>query len=386
MATNNRKSVVVLGTGYAGASAAKNLDKASGVDVTVVSPTESFALHKIGALRAAVKGGSWVERALIPTDKLVGYGTLVRGKAKSVNAAAKTVTLEDGTELKFDALVIATGSRNVSPGDLPKSATTKEAAAKYFAEMKSALTSTKNVVIVGSGAVAIELASEIREFGQTGAKITLVTRAKQILTDGIKYRPSGIKTLEKDLKGLNVDIIYEDEVVSHTLDGKDLGEVSPLVKTPEGVTLKSGKKIASDLLVYAVGSKLNTEFLPADWLDKGTGEVIVDGKTLQVVGHSNIFAVGDIAKAGTAKRGYFAGEDGKVVAKNVVQVLAGKAPTNKIQRMDMIAVNLGSKGGRVLLPFMTLGPWMTANMKSKKLFAEKFWGDIATGAKVPPIS
>ena len=57
MSGDNRKKVVILGGGYAGASVAKALDKT--VDVTLVSPIEGYAFHKIGGLRAAIKGGKW---------------------------------------------------------------------------------------------------------------------------------------------------------------------------------------------------------------------------------------------------------------------------------------------------------------------------------------
>lgn len=56
---NNKKKVLILGAGYAGTSVAKSLDKVPGIDVTVVAPNEGYMVHKIGALRAAVKGGSW---------------------------------------------------------------------------------------------------------------------------------------------------------------------------------------------------------------------------------------------------------------------------------------------------------------------------------------
>jgi hypothetical protein len=59
MTTNQRRQVVILGVGYAGSSAAKALDKANGIDVTVVAPEEGYVLHKIAGLRAAVKGDEW---------------------------------------------------------------------------------------------------------------------------------------------------------------------------------------------------------------------------------------------------------------------------------------------------------------------------------------
>jgi len=322
------------------------------------------------------------ERSLIPIEKVLTNGTVAQTTAKSINYQAKKVVLENGKELSYDALVIATGSRNFSPGDAPRSVTSKEGLVAYFSDIRAAISKTKNVVIVGSGAVGIELAGEIREYGQKGAKITIVSRSKQILNDGMKYRESGIAAILKDLAKLEINLINGDEVASHPLPA-NLAEASPIVQTPEGVTLKSGKKIPCDLLIFATGSVLNTEFLPTEWLDNSTKEVVVDQKTLLVQGQANVFAVGDIAKLPSAKRGYFASEDAKVVAKNVIQVLKGAKPSNKIQRMNMIVLTLGSKGGRVLLPFTTLGPKIASMAKSKDLFVKMFWGQIAPGMTPP---
>jgi NADH dehydrogenase FAD-containing subunit len=54
-----RKHVVVLGSGYAGSTAAAKLDRTVGIDVTLVSPNDGFVIHKIAALRAVTKGGNW---------------------------------------------------------------------------------------------------------------------------------------------------------------------------------------------------------------------------------------------------------------------------------------------------------------------------------------
>jgi NADH dehydrogenase FAD-containing subunit len=54
-----RKQVVILGAGYAGVTAAAKLDQANRVDVTLISPTEGYLLHKIAGLRAVTKGGNW---------------------------------------------------------------------------------------------------------------------------------------------------------------------------------------------------------------------------------------------------------------------------------------------------------------------------------------
>jgi len=58
MATEQRRKVVVIGAGYAGAATAAKLDRTRGIDVTLVTP-RNVLVHKIGFLRAVAAGGTW---------------------------------------------------------------------------------------------------------------------------------------------------------------------------------------------------------------------------------------------------------------------------------------------------------------------------------------
>lgn len=49
--------------------------------------------------------------------------------------------------------------------------------------------------------------------------------------------------------------------------------------------------------------------------------------TLQVLGHSNIFAVGDATDVKETKLGYLASAQGQLVAKNIQALAAGKPLT-----------------------------------------------------------
>ena len=321
---------------------------------------------------------------MITLEKATGGTTVIRSTATGVDPTAKTVTMADGKVIPYDVLVVATGSRNLSPGEPPVSVTDKKGTSAYYETMRQALTKTKSVVIVGTGAVGVELAGEIHEFGQKGVKITLVGRAPQILTESFKYKEGGIQRIMDDLHKLGVEVLNGEEVTSHPMP-ENVKDASPLVPTPQGVTLKSGRKIDSDLLVFAAGSKINSSFLPVNWVDQTTHDLIVDTKTLQLKANKSVFCVGDVAKVESPKRGYFANEDAKVVAANVVQVLKGQEPTHKIQRMAMAIITLGSHGGRMLLPFGTLGPRTTRLVKSKGLFTKGMWGSFASGVAVPPV-
>jgi NADH dehydrogenase FAD-containing subunit len=323
---------------------------------------------------------------MIPLSNLLKNGKVVYGEVTAVDPTDKSVTLSDGTSIKWDILCIASGSRNLSPAEPPSAVNGKEATKAYYNEMHAALSLTKNVVIVGGGAVSLELSGEIHTYGQQGVKITVVTKKSELL-DGpgaMKPTKSGLKSVQNLFQKEGIEIIYNDEVVSEPFP-EDVTNANPLVQTPNGVTLKSGKKIPCDLLVWAAGSKVMTKFLPNEWLDAKTHEVVVDTKTLKLSSRNDVFCVGDSAKTDSLKLGYFAMEDAKVVAANIMQVVQGKEPTHKITRMMMMILPFGPKKGRVLLPFTTLGDWAASSFKGSHLLVKMNWGNFAPKLTPPPL-
>jgi NADH dehydrogenase FAD-containing subunit len=382
-ATGGKKKVIVIGGGFGGAMAANKLDlKPDLIELTLITKRENFMLMKYGGLRAAVANGNWIPRALVPLTKLMKQGKLSHGTVVSIDPAGKTVTLEDGQSLPWDILLIASGSRNFSPAEPPLSVTTKEGTHAYYTQMHAALAATKNVVIVGSGPVGIEIAGELKAFGQANVKITLVTRSKTLLP-GPKLTKSNLQSLASLLKKEQVEVVYEDEVVSEPFP-KDLSSDVPIVQTPNGVRLKSGKEIKCDLLVYTTGSNVNTSFIPKEWLDAKTGEVVVDEKTLKLAIRDDVFCVGDAAKTNYTKLGYIATEDGKIVAANIIQACEGKKPSKQVSRPSaMMLVPFGPSKGRVMLPFITLGNYMASTLKGAGLFAKMTWGTYAPGLTPP---
>lgn len=108
--------LVILGAGIGGLSVVKELAE-SGValddlDITVVDKDFS---HFLGFTLPWVMRG-WREPASAPieptTAALSGINT-VTGTVAAVDQSARVVTLSDGTQIGFDALIVATGARNV---------------------------------------------------------------------------------------------------------------------------------------------------------------------------------------------------------------------------------------------------------------------------------
>ena len=110
-----RKNLLILGAGIGGLSVVKELSDSGasldGVDITVVD--EDFS-HFLGFTLPWVMRG-WRDRDSVPirpSATALSRARKVTGTVHAIDPEQRTVTLAEGTELGFDALIIATGARN----------------------------------------------------------------------------------------------------------------------------------------------------------------------------------------------------------------------------------------------------------------------------------
>ena len=103
------KRIAIVGGGYLGAELAKAMDQIA--EVTLIEPRSHF-VHASAMIRAVVQP-SLVEESLIPYDRLLKRGRVVAARATDVDG--ECVTLEDGTRVEADYIVVATGSDYATP-------------------------------------------------------------------------------------------------------------------------------------------------------------------------------------------------------------------------------------------------------------------------------
>src|ERR1700754_1248774 len=143
-------SVVVLGGGYGGLNAAKALDDVA--DVTLVDPSGAFH-HNVASWRALVEP-AWIEKIFMPLNRLLHNGRYLHDRA--VTADGRTVTLESGTTLEPDYLVLATGSQYPFPAKT--GATDQQTGKDRLQAAHDALLGAGHALIVGAGPSGLELA------------------------------------------------------------------------------------------------------------------------------------------------------------------------------------------------------------------------------------
>ena len=316
--------VVVVGGGYGGMTVAKALDGLA--DVVLVEPRDAFQ-HNVAALRALVSPG-WPARIFLPYDRLLSRGTVLRDRAARV--APDGVLLASGGRLTADYVVLATGSTYPFPAKTDR-LSTAESVARYDAA-RTQLAAAQRVLLLGAGAVGIELAGEIAA-AWPDKQVTLVDPADEILPG--PYSPLLRAALRQQLS-------------ASLLLGSPLAAPPPVpagVLRPFEVTTVDGRVIGADIWFRCHGLAPVTGYLTGALADARTPDgYLTVTPSLNVVGSSTVYAVGDIA-SGDANRVAVARAQAEVVAANISAHLGGGTPAVYSPSPTTIIVPLGPTGG-----------------------------------------
>ena len=223
------------------------------------------------------------------------------------------LTVQRGPELEtitFDYLLLASGSTYAGPIKPSSAEPTRALRRNTIAAEARALAAVRSVLIVGAGAVGVELAAEILERFRD-KRVTLVDKAPTVLAQ------FGKATVE----------YCTDWLLAHGCDlrlGIDLASIDE-----HGCTAASGARIDAERVYTCVGAKPASARLRPffDGSMDARGALIVD-EHLRVVGHPHVFAMGDVmvhAQSNDAKLGHTAELNARLVCENLSALDAAKA-------------------------------------------------------------
>ncbi|MFE1079779.1 NAD(P)/FAD-dependent oxidoreductase [Nocardiopsis alba] len=239
-------------------------------------------------------------------------------RAVALDPTARELRTEgpDGAEaLRYDGLIVATGARARRPDtSLPGVhvlRTLDDAEA-----VRSALTSSGRLVVVGGGFVGAEVAASARSVGM---EVTLVEAAPTPMTRVLDPRIGEI--LVRAHLDNGVDVRLGVSVVGY--EGAD---------HVERVRLSDGSTVEASAVVVGIGVHLNTEWLRGSGVDLAAdGSVLCDEYSATSV--PGVYAVGDLADwphpryGGRIRLEHWtnAGEQGEAAARNLLAG-AGRTP------------------------------------------------------------
>ena len=278
------RTFVIVGGGVAAAEAAKTLHAEGYADRLVVVTDEPRPPYERPPLTKEYLRGEAGDEKLVklPASFYDAAGIELRTGVRAVglDVAGRSVALGDGTSIRFDRLLLATGSRAVRPrlDGIDASWAHVIRTAEDADRLREAAGRSASVVVAGGGWIAAEAAASLR---QLGLAVTLVVPGAQVLE-----RHVGAEV------GLELGALHERQGVRVIRSSR----VTELRDEAGGrvVVLDTGETLATDLAVLGFGASPALELAIAAGLATHDG-VLVDEHLQTTTGV--VFAAGDVAAA-----------------------------------------------------------------------------------------
>jgi NADH dehydrogenase FAD-containing subunit len=360
--------IVIIGGGIAGARVTQELSKfrKKGLDIKLIDKKEYFEVP-YATLRGIVEPetiGKILRKKYSDFLKV----KFILGRAKSITN--EKIGLEDGHDIPFDIAIIATGSsyRYFSIPKPPDNMTYLKDREKEFQEEHQKLLEAQNILIIGGGAVGVELAGDIA-YTYPEKNITLVEALPRLLS---QFKPKASRIAQKQLESMSVHVIIN-EFLEQDPNDKSIW-----------LSKKSKEVYHTDLAYICIGVSPNTSFMKLNFADTLTKDnrIVVNDK-LQLFGHSNIYAIGDCSNVNEFKLGYFADKQAKFLVKNLKKILkSGFNPKTSLgsykPKSTISIIPIGQKSGLVQLPIGTFKCKPLVAYKNKDLFIKRQFRKLNT--------
>lgn len=275
--------VVVIGGGLAGAKTAEALrERGHTGTITLVAAEDHLPYERPPLSKDYLAGkAAFADAVVHPAEWYREHDVTLRQgvRASAIDTAAHQVTLEDGTALPYDKLVLATGSA-VRHLPLPGA----DAANVHYLRtvedsdtIRATFGADRRLVVIGGGWIGLEVAAAARTAGTT---VTVLEADRLPL-----LRVLGEKVAQ----------VFADLHLANGVDLRTEAQVTGIVVEngrATGVQLADGEVISADAIVIGIGVTPEVDLAEAAGLDVDNG-VLVDASLR--TSDPDVYAVGDIA-------------------------------------------------------------------------------------------
>ncbi len=337
---------VILGAGPAGVIAADTLRKQDAeAQITLISGEPEPPYSRM-AIPYLLSGQIDEEGTYLRQDQghYRNQGIdVVHARAGGVDSENKNLALEDGTELSYDRLLIATGASPIRPSveglNLPgvhSCWTLADAREILDRALKG-----DDVVLMGAGFIGSII---LEALVSRGVNLTVVEMGDRMVPRMMDETAGAMLQRWCESKGVNV------------LTGTQIREIDR-GKNRVDVELSSGKSIPAKLVVVAAGVAPNISFLEASGIKTGQG-VTVNG--FLRTSAKDVYAAGDVAQGKDMSTGAFsvlaiqpvAADHGRIAALNMAGYQTpheGSLNMNVLDTIGLVSSSFGAwegvKGG-----------------------------------------
>jgi NADH:ubiquinone reductase (H+-translocating) len=331
--TANRPRVVVVGAGFAGLYTVRGLKK-SGYQVTIIDKNLYATFQPL--LYQVATGG------LNPGDVSYAVGgyarqhhaRYVRGELTAIDPGQQRITLNDGRQLDYDYLVLATGVASSHFGikgaaEYTYGLYTRHDAVtlrdRFMADVERLSEGSPDaqlaITMVGGGATGVELAGTMAELRDEVLRDTFPdVDPTRIHVRVVEMTDSLLGPFKPKLRDYT-----RDQLVKRGVDVQLNTAIAEV--TPDRVILKDGRDLRSDITVWTAG--VAAPPAAKTWgLPQGKAGRLETGPDLRIKGQDRIFAAGDVGlvtENPTPQLSQPAIQMGLFAARQIMRLEAGQA-------------------------------------------------------------
>jgi NADH:quinone reductase (non-electrogenic) len=347
----NSPQIVILGGGFGGLYAAKNLKRAP-AQLTLVDRRNFHLfqplLYQVATAALNPSDIAYPIRSVVSHQKNTN---VILGEVTAIDVDRKIVKLAEG-EIAYDYLIVATGAthsyfnhpdweRN-APG-LKTIEDALEIRRRVLLAFEAAERETNaaaqqawlTFVIIGAGPTGVELAGALSEIARhtmmrdfrnikpSSARVILLEGKDRVLP---VYPPDLSEKAAKQLRALGVEVITGAMVTNVTETNVSVAAGASPAVGPAGAPAPTPNLIPTRTVLWAAGVQASplARTLGAP-LDRA-GRVLVNDD-LSIPNHPEVFVIGDLAMLKTPAPGVApaAIQEGVHTAKNIQRLMSGKA-------------------------------------------------------------
>ncbi len=201
---------------------------------------------------------------------------VIKARAEAIDRSRQILILDNGEEIDYDRLLIATGA---NPVMVPIPGADQDWVKPFYTlgdaeQINQDILFAREVVVIGSGLIGMKAAEALHKRGLT---VHIVEKESHILPR--QLTPGTAVFMHRNLAKEGIDIIAGDEVA--------------VIHPEHQVELKSGRILSADLVIMAVGTRPNAELAVKSGLTVKQG-IVVDSYLR--TSDDNIYAAGDAAE------------------------------------------------------------------------------------------
>ncbi|MGM0597073.1 MAG: FAD-dependent oxidoreductase [Myxococcota bacterium] len=254
------------------------------------------------------------DKNLIPVDNILEKNKVANiiGDVTRIDRNQKIVKIDNNNEIEYEKLIIATGSKPFMPpikGSDKDNVFVIKKDVNYLEKVIAAAKKAKNLTIVGCGFIGVEMAEECKR-GNKNLTINIVEMRERCLQ--LVYDQDLCKLAEEKLQEQDINLILNEKIES--FEGDNL---------VESVSLGSGKKIDSDMVIIGTGAVPNSTLAQEAGLEINKGGAIKVNRYM-LTSDNSILSCGDCAE----KFSFFDGQSSNMMLASIATTEARIAGAN----------------------------------------------------------